>query len=162
MIKGIILDLRLRTIQNNLLQKENQKSFTIISMEKSSAKMRKLRLAERQRSYIKIPRYTSNTNIFSRGFNKMRNGNIREFVDKLWGGEELIYIYNGKKYFSQGYVLENGQYRFELQQWEPEGKMLWYVEGLDHQSSLDKFLDQPLFDGKKFWEAEVDMEWVDD
>ena len=78
----------------------------------------------------------------------MRNGNIREFVDKLWGGEELIYIYNGKKYFSQGYVLENGQYRFELQQWEPEGKTLWYVEGFDPQSSLDKFLEQPLFDGK--------------
>lgn len=52
----------------------------------------------------------------------MRNGNIREFVDKLWDGEELIYIYNGKKYFSQGYVLENSQYRFELQQWEPEEK----------------------------------------
>ena len=78
----------------------------------------------------------------------MPNGNIREFVDKLWDGEELIYIYNGKKYFSQGYVLENGQYRFELQQWEPEGKMLWYVGGLDHQLSLDKFLEQPLFDGK--------------
>ena len=61
---------------------------------------------------------------------------------------KLIYIYNGKKYFSQGYVLENGQYRFELQQWEPEGKMLWYVGGLDHQLSLDKFLEQPLFDGK--------------
>lgn len=92
----------------------------------------------------------------------MHNGNIGEFVDKLWGGEELIYIYNGKKYFSQGYVLENGQYRFELQQWEPKGKMIWYVEGLDRQSSLDKFLEQPLFDEKKFWEAEADMEWVDD
>ena len=92
----------------------------------------------------------------------MRNGNIREFVDKLWCGEELIYTYNGKKYFSQGYVLENGQYRFELQQWEPEEKMLRYVEGFGHQSSLDKFLEQPLFDGKKFLEAEADMEWVDD
>ena len=40
--------------------------------------------------------------------------------------------------------------------------MLWYVEGLDHQSSLDKFLEQPLFDGKRFWDAEQEMEWVDD
>lgn len=92
----------------------------------------------------------------------MLNGNIREFVDKLWGGEELIYTYKGKKYFFQGYVLENGLYRFEVQQWEPEGKMLWYVEGLDHQSSLDKFLKQPLFDGKRFWDAEQEMEGVDD
>ncbi len=42
----------------------------------------------------------------------MKNGDVREFVDKLWGGEELIYTYNGKKYFSQGYTLENGLYRF--------------------------------------------------
>ena len=35
----------------------------------------------------------------------MINGNINEFTDKLWSGEELIYIYNGKKYFSQGYLI---------------------------------------------------------
>ena len=34
----------------------------------------------------------------------MINDNINEFTDKLWSGEELIYIYNGKKYFSQGYL----------------------------------------------------------
>lgn len=91
----------------------------------------------------------------------MINGNINEFVDKLWSGEELIYTYNGKKFFSQGYIGEKGQYRFELQQWEPEGKVLWSVEGCDHQSSLDTFLKQPLFDGKTFWEAEPEIEWVD-
>ena len=36
-----------------------------------------------------------------------------------------------------------------------------YVEGLDHQSSLEAFLKQPLFDGKRFWEAEREIEWVD-
>lgn len=91
----------------------------------------------------------------------MINGNIDEFVDKLWSGEELIYIHNRKKYFSQGYLLEGGQYRFELQQWEPEGKILWYVEGLDHQKSFDTFMEQPLFDGKTFWQVEQDIEWVD-
>lgn len=91
----------------------------------------------------------------------MINGNINEFVDKLWGGEELIYIYNRKKYFSQGYIDEYGRYRFELQQWEPEGKLLWHVEGLDHQSSLNTFLRQPLFEGKTFWEVEPQIEWVD-
>lgn len=57
----------------------------------------------------------------------MINGNIDEFIDKLRFGEEFIFIYNGRKYFSQGYCLDNGHYRFELQQWEHEGKMLWYV-----------------------------------
>lgn len=58
----------------------------------------------------------------------MINGNIEEFTDKLLYGEELIYFYNGKKYFSQGYTLDDGRYRFELQLWEPEGKVLWKVE----------------------------------
>lgn len=91
----------------------------------------------------------------------MVNGNIDEFIDKLWNGEELIYTYNDKKYFSQGYTLENGLYRFELQQWEPIGDLLWYVEGLSHQESLDVFMKTPLFDGKVFWQAEPNIEWVD-
>ncbi len=35
----------------------------------------------------------------------MINGNIDEFVDKLWGGEELIYTYNGKSIFHKGIFL---------------------------------------------------------
>lgn len=39
----------------------------------------------------------------------MINGNTTEFIDKLWSGEELIYMYNGKKYFSQGYMADTGE-----------------------------------------------------
>lgn len=91
----------------------------------------------------------------------MTNGDINEFMDKLWGGEELIYTYNGKKYFSQGYNEKSGEYVFELQLWEPEVKILWQVVGKDNQDSLDAFLKEPLFDGKTFWEAEKEIEWVD-
>ncbi len=91
----------------------------------------------------------------------MINGNIDEFVDKLWGGEEVIYTYHGKKYFSQGYTLENGDYHFELQMWEPTTKLLWKINGYTKQESLNAFLKEPFFDGKTFWEAEKEMEWVD-
>lgn len=91
----------------------------------------------------------------------MINGNIDEFVDKLWGGEEVIYTYNGKKYFSQGYTQENGEYHFELAMWEPKTEVLWEIDGHTNQESLDAFLKEPLFDGKTFWEAEKEMEWVD-
>ena len=43
----------------------------------------------------------------------MINGNIDEFMLKLWGGEEVIYTYNGRKYFTQGYTLDDGTYYFE-------------------------------------------------
>lgn len=91
----------------------------------------------------------------------MINGNIDEFMDKLWSGEELIYTYNGKKYFSQGYIMDDGKYRFELQRWEPDADILWKTEGLSNQDSLEAFLKEPLFDGKTFLEVEKEIEWVD-
>lgn len=92
----------------------------------------------------------------------MIDGDINEFVDKLWGGEELIYVYNGKKYFSQGYTLPDGRYRFELQIWEPYGDVLWEVEGLSRTESLEEFFSLPLFGNKKFWDIEQEITWVDE
>ena len=91
----------------------------------------------------------------------MINGNTTEFIDKLWSGEELIYVYNNKKYFSQGYVADNGENVFELQMWEPENKMLWQVIGKSNQDSYEEFIKTALFDGKTFWEVESEIEWVD-
>ena len=92
----------------------------------------------------------------------MINGNIDEFVEKLLDGEEDIYVYHGKKYFSQGYNLDGGTYYFEIQQWKPTASVLWSVKGLDRPASLDAFLKEPLFNGKTFWECEKEMEWVDE
>ncbi len=92
----------------------------------------------------------------------MINGDIHEFMDKLWGGEELIFICQGKKLFSQGYVNDNGEYVFELQEWSPHPSTLWRIVGKSNQDSLNAFLNEPLFDGKKFWDVEKDIEWVDE
>lgn len=37
---------------------------------------------------------------------RIENGDVREFVDKLWGGEELIYTYNGKNTFLKDIPLK--------------------------------------------------------
>ncbi|MCR5848535.1 MAG: hypothetical protein K6G75_10515 [Lachnospiraceae bacterium] len=91
----------------------------------------------------------------------MINGNTDEFIEKLWGGEEVIFVYNGKKYFSQGYNTDDGKYRFELQLWEPSVEVIWSIEGYSRQESLDLFMAEPLFDGNKFWDVEKSIEWVD-
>ncbi len=91
----------------------------------------------------------------------MIDGNIDEFMDKLWNGEELIFTYNGKKYFSQGYNSDDGQYVFELQIWEPYIDTLWLTIGLSNQESTDSFLKEPIFEGKTFWEIEKNAKWVD-
>jgi len=92
----------------------------------------------------------------------MINGDINEFTDKLWSGEELIFVYNGKKYFAQGVTDENGEYSFGIQMWEPEEKMLWEISGNDQQRNYEEFIKQSIFDGKTFWEIEKDTEWVDE
>lgn len=45
--------------------------------------------------------------------------------------------------------------------WEPTTKLLWEINGYTKQESLNAFLKEPFFDGKTFWEAEKEMEWVD-
>ena len=37
----------------------------------------------------------------------MKNGNLTEFVDKLYYGEELEFEYLGKRYFLQGWSEDN-------------------------------------------------------
>ena len=34
----------------------------------------------------------------------MKNGNVREFVDHIHYGDELWFIYDGKKYFLEGWT----------------------------------------------------------
>ena len=36
----------------------------------------------------------------------MINGDVNEFVDGLYYGDERIFLYNGKKYFIQGYGVD--------------------------------------------------------
>lgn len=118
-------------------------------------------LEEQPLCYIRIQGYIKSIRNILWGLNNMINGNTNEFIDKLWGGEEVIFTYNGKKYFSQGYITNEGKYRFELQLWEPSLEVLWSIEDFSRQESLDLFMSEPLFDGKKFWDIEKDIEWVD-
>lgn len=91
----------------------------------------------------------------------MINGNVDEFLDNLWVGEEVIFTYNGKKYFAQGYTREDGVSVHEVQQWEPEEKLIWQMEGLDAETRMSAFQNEQMFDGKSFWQVEKDIEWVD-
>ena len=37
----------------------------------------------------------------------MKNGNITDFLDHLYLGEEIVFEYEGKKYFIQGWWAED-------------------------------------------------------
>lgn len=91
----------------------------------------------------------------------MINGDVNKFVDRISYGEELIFLYGGKKFFLQGYPWK-GKYTLFLEQWEPPGDAcIWEGVGDDKHFPVNDFLKAKLWDGRTFWEAEAEMEWTD-
>ena len=92
----------------------------------------------------------------------MINGDVNEFIDGLYYGDERIFLYHGKKYFIQGYGVNKIPTLF-LSTWEPPSDdYLWKQGGDEHNYPVEQFLQAPLFDGKTFWEVEQEIEWVDE
>ena len=92
----------------------------------------------------------------------MINGNVNEFVDHIYYGDELIFSYKGKKYFLQGFK-ENNKCTLYLDCWLPPGKdYFWVKKGTESAYPVEEFLNAKLWDGKNFWEVEKDMEWLDE
>lgn len=91
----------------------------------------------------------------------MKNGNVNEFVDGLYYGDERIFLYRGQKFFIEGLSYDNKNHLI-LYRWEPTFDHIW--ESIDEIGPfrVEKFLSAPLFDGKTFWEVESEIEWVDD
>lgn len=91
----------------------------------------------------------------------MINGNANEFISGLYYGDERFFLYNGKKYFIQGY-FENEKPTLELYILEPsDSDFKWqaFSDGKDYP--VAEFENAKIFDGKSFWEIEKNIEWVD-
>lgn len=89
------------------------------------------------------------------------NGNIKDFIDKLYYGDELWFTYNNVKYMIQGY-LEDETYNLYLLMPYSEGKgYSWICKGTKDSYPVNDFLNAPIFDGKSFMEVEQNIEWVD-
>lgn len=90
----------------------------------------------------------------------MQGGNVNEFIDDLYYGFEQVFWYRGKKYFIQGLTIDDHPWLL-LDQWEPPGEdYVWKKEGKDTFPVKD-FLNAKIWDGRNFWEAQDEMEWVD-
>ena len=92
----------------------------------------------------------------------MINGDVQEFVEWIHYGFDLIFTFRGRKYFMQGYVGDDGKHTTFLDQWEPTREaLIWEGKG-DEAYPVEEFLAQKLWDGMDFWEAEKEIEWVDE
>ncbi|HBM97186.1 TPA: hypothetical protein DD394_06785 [bacterium UBP9_UBA11836] len=93
----------------------------------------------------------------------MIDGDPHQFLDTVYTGQDIVYVYGGVKYWFQGYNRPSGGFHMEVYQYEPSKEgAVWEVDLEDEMECLKAFLAAPIFNGATFWEAEKDITWVDD
>lgn len=93
----------------------------------------------------------------------MIGGNSNEFVDRIYSCQDTIFVYKGIKYWFQGYMPDVNIVHMEVSQYQPpREEYVWTYDGATIEACLQAFLAAPIFGGKTFWDAERDIEWVDD
>lgn len=91
----------------------------------------------------------------------MRNGNLRDFIEGLHYGNEMLFEYGGKKYFVQGWTEKGKCYMFlDVLHGEHPG-YIWKYEAQTMSECADAFLSEKLWNGENFYEIERNVNWTD-
>ena len=100
----------------------------------------------------------------------MINGNTNDFVDNLYYGTEMYFIYNKRKYFIQGWVNDALHYLvldydYEAERYDHQdpkcNQPIWEYSSEDAKECVKAFLEAPLWDGKTFFDVEKEIIWSD-
>ena len=96
----------------------------------------------------------------------MQNGDVQQFIDDLYYGEELLLRYNKQKFFIQGWKNKDTYHMemIEIEADKPDGQVIkkcWSYSANTMRECAVAFLNEPLWDGKTFWQAESDMTQCD-
>lgn len=95
----------------------------------------------------------------------MKGGNVNKFIDQTTY-EECAVLYKGIKYFFHGliYDKEKNIYSYVIDVWDKNGnyeKTVFDKTASSAEECLELAQNEPIYEGKTFWEAESDMEWVE-
>lgn len=90
----------------------------------------------------------------------MINGNLSEFMDKVYLGEELLFEYEGVEYFLQGWS-DSGMCTMVLDRLTPPTTKgyVWQCSYPTMRECAEEFLNKPLWDNKEFLKVETDITW---
>lgn len=92
----------------------------------------------------------------------MKNGNLTEFMDKLYYGEELEFEYLGKYYFLQGWSEGNiSKMTLDAIDHSPFKKYTWECNCDSMRECAEAFIQAPIWEGKSFLQIENDVTWID-
>lgn len=94
----------------------------------------------------------------------MKNGKISEFIDQLYYGQELVFLYNEKKYFIQGWWSEDKNTTTLVLEDVSDGASegyLWKYSADSMRKCAEAFLSAPIWNGKDFLQIEANVTWSD-
>lgn len=94
----------------------------------------------------------------------MIDGKMTEFVDQLYNGQEIVFLFKGKKYFIQGWWDETGStatMALEEMSESPFDGYLWQHQADKMGKCAEEFLAAPLWGGKSFYQIESEVTWSD-
>lgn len=90
----------------------------------------------------------------------MKNGSVSEFVNHIYYGDELWFVFEGKKYFLEGWSEDDILELCLFEMTENGATYVWKGDSKKYPAEL--FLEAPIWNGKTFWEVENEIEWVDE
>ena len=100
----------------------------------------------------------------------MIDGNVNEFIDNLYYGSEMYFVFKDKKYFIQGWYKDGVHhlvldYDYESTAYDLDDlkstKYIWEYSSIDSNECVKAFLTAPLWNGKTFYEVEKEITWTD-
>jgi len=92
----------------------------------------------------------------------MIDGNPKEFIDNLYFGEEMYFIFRGIKFFIEGINFE-GKKSITMYAYDPAiDELDWEWPSKDNKNfPVEDFEKSKIFGGKSFWEVEKEIQWID-
>ncbi len=94
----------------------------------------------------------------------MINGNITDFIDQLYYGQELLFSYNNRNYFIQGWWDKDQNEAVMVLTDESEQTFngyLWESRRSKMSECAEEFLKASLWDGLDFLQIEKNVIWTE-
>lgn len=91
----------------------------------------------------------------------MKNGNLNEFINGLYYGDEMLFVYDKTKYFIQGWTQNDKCYMFLDVPDKKQENYVWQYEAKTMKECAEAFLSEKIWEGKAFYEIEKDVMWSD-
>lgn len=90
----------------------------------------------------------------------MINGDITEFIDKLYYGEELWFEYAGKEYFLQGWTnSSDATMVLDIQDGKSFKDYLWKCIRPSMRECAEEFFNSKLWGERTFLEIQREVTW---